>query len=457
MAIPSTRQLISTRREASWLALLAVLGFTFSHYVALSQRLDIMATLRNEMLLGLTSALFAVGVMLTDPMPLGAGRRVALSYLAFLVMVFIQVPFAMDRVAANFTFSEHVLKQSIFVFYVAVILRSPRHIALFLAVYLFALFYILQEAVRGLITGNLVWRNQGILRLHGAVDRYGHPNGLSLVGVSVLPFLFYMRAVWHRPWMRLAILGCFVAAVLCIVNTGSRAGYVSVVAGMVTLWLLNRHKVRNLLILCVVGAGAFLALPEQYKARFETIGGEEIEGASKEARMQLMLDAWEIFLDHPYGVGVDSFIYVRHIKYGGDRKRQEVHNLYLQILTHLGVQGLATFVWLIVALFRCHAVSLRGIRAAAADLRRDLRRREIPLDRRVERFLADVTLLESAILSIRFFMIMMLFNGMFAQTAYHILWCFIVGTSIATGAVAEHLVGVTRRYLRRLREEPLAV
>ena len=37
-----------------------------------------------------------------------------------------------------------------------------------------------QEAVRGLISGSLVWGNQGIMRLHGSVPRYGHPNGREL-------------------------------------------------------------------------------------------------------------------------------------------------------------------------------------------------------------------------------------------------------------------------------------
>jgi putative inorganic carbon (hco3(-)) transporter len=450
--VKATRHLVSTKREVNWLVLLFVLAFTFLHYVALSQRLDIMATVRNELLLGLVCMLCAIGTMLGDPMSLGAGKRVALSFGVFFALVTIQVPFAMDPLSASYAFNEWVLKQSLFTFYVAILLRSPRHIALFLATYLLALTHILQEAVRGLISGSLVWRNQGIQRLHGAVDRYRHPNGLSLAAVSCLPFLYYMREVWTKWWMRLAILGCLGLAVLCIINTGSRAGYVGVVAGVISLWLTRPKKLRNALVVIVLAAVAMLMVPDQYKQRFQTIGGDEIEGASQEARITLMKDAWEIFLAYPYGIGLNSFIHVRLQMFDG-RKGQDVHNLYLQILTHVGIQGLVAFIWLIVNLFHCHEKSLKSVLTAAAGLRQGVRQHEIPEDRFVRRFLLDLRILEMSIRGIRFFTVMMLFNGIFAHTVYHILWYFIVGVSIATASTAEHLVEVTRQFwLKQQRE-----
>lgn len=448
----ATRYLVSTKREVGWPVFLFVLAFTFSHYVALSQRLDIMASIRNELLLGLVCTLCAVGVMLSSPMSLGAGRRVALSFGVYLFMVVIQVPFAMDPHAASYAFNEWVLKQSIFTFYVAVLLRSPRHVALFLATYLFALTYILQEAVRGLISGSLVWRNQGIQRLHGAVDRYRHPNGLSLAATSCLPFLYFMRRVWTKWWMRLAMLGCLALAALCIINSGSRAGYVGVLAGIISLWLASKNKMRNVLLLILLYAVALVAVPQQYKERFQTIGGEDVEGASQDARMLLMEDAWAIFLKYPYGVGVSSYTFVR-LRMFEDRAEQDVHNLYLQILTHLGLQGLVAFIWLIVNLFQCHQKSLLAVLEAADWLRAGVRKKQIPRDRFVSRFLFDLRILEMSIRGVRFFMIMMLFNGVFAHTAYHILWYFIVGVSLATASIANHLAEVTKSFSLRLQQE----
>lgn len=446
---PATRYLVSTKREIGLPAFLFVLAFTFSHYVAASQRLDILATVRNELLLGLVCALLAVAAMVSDPMPLVTGRRAAISSAVFFVLVVIQVPFAMDPVSAKYAFDEWVSKQAIFTFFIANLLRSPRHVALFLATYLFSLFYIYQEAVRGLISGSLVWRNQGIQRLHGGVDRYRHPNGLSLAATSCLPFFYYLRNVWTKWWMRLAMLGAVGLAVLCIVNTGSRAGYVGVIAGALTVWWTSKHKVRNILVLLVLAVVAQLAMPEQYRERFETIGGEEIEGASQEARITLMQDAWEIFLDYPYGIGVNSFIHARLQKFP-ERKGQDVHNLYLQILTHLGLQGFVAFGWMIISLFQCQEQSLRRVLDTAAGLRRGVKSKQFTLDRYVERFLFDLRVLEMSIRSIRFFMVMMLFNGLFAHTVYHILWYFIVGVSLATASIADHLTDVTRSFWLRL-------
>jgi O-antigen ligase len=419
----------------------------------LSQRLDIMDAIRNELLLGIICLIFAINVLVRSPLSLGPGRQVAISYGVFLVIVVIQVPFAMDPVAAWDMFNDAVLKQAIFVFFVAVLLRSPRHVALFIATYLFALLWIYQEAVRGLITGNLVWYNQGIMRLHGGVDRYRHPNGLGLAGLSCLPLLYYMRRVWRRRWMQLAILLCLVLAVLCIVYSGSRTGYVGVVAVLLVIWVTSRHKVRNLLLIVVFALLASVAMPEQYLKRFETIGGEEIEGASQDARILLMRDAWGIFLQYPYGIGVDSFIFVRLTKYGNERGRQDVHNLYLQILTHLGIQGLIAFVWMIITLFRCQEHSIRCIDDAAAGLRKGLGTGRVQADRYVARYLLDLRTLEMSIRSVRFFIIIMLFDGLFAHTVYHILWCFIVGVTLATATMAKQLHGVTRQFWQLAQNE----
>lgn len=448
----ATRHLSSRTREIGLIPLAFVLAFTFSHYVAAAQRVELLAALRNELILGLVCALLAVGMMISAPMPLATGRRVAISAGVFLLLTVVQVPFAMDPISARHAFNEWVSKQAVFTFFIANLLRSPRHVAFFLATYLFALLYIYQEAVRGLISGSLVWRNQGIQRLHGGVDRYRHPNGLSLAAMSCLPFLYYLRLVWTRWWMRLAMLGTVSLAILCIVNSGSRAGYVGVIAGVLTIWWTSRHKVRNILVLLALAVASQLAMPDQYVQRFETIGGEEIEGASQDARIQLMRDALEIFLEHPAGIGLNSFIYVRLQMYP-ERKGQDVHNLYLQILTHLGLQGLVAFGWLIVTLFQCQEQSLRRVLDTAAGLRRGVRKGRFAADRNVERFLFDLKVLEMSIRSIRFFMIMMLFNGLFAHTVYHILWYFTVGVSLAAASNADHLAQVAGSFWSRLPDD----
>lgn len=448
----ATRSLDSTRRESSPLLFGLVLAWTFVHFVALTQRIGLAASIRIEALLGLACLAAAVFTLMKDPLPVGAGRPVVIAFLAFLVLEVLQIPFAMDTHSAWFAFNEWVVPYTIFALFVAVLLRSPRQVTLFLAVYLLSLFYIYQEAVRGLISGSLVWYNQGIMRLHGGVDKYRHPNGLSLVALACLPFLYYMRNVWTRRWMQLAMLACLGLATLCIINSGSRAGYVGVVSGIFCIWLVSRHRLRNSLLLGVLVVVAALAVPDQYQARFRTIGGEEIQGSSQDARLTLMIDAWEIFLDYPYGIGLDSFIKVRLDKFP-DRKGQDVHCLYLQVLTHLGLQGLLLFGWLIVTLFQCQERSLRSVMSAAGGLRQGVREGEIPGDRHVARFLRDLRALEMAIRGVRFFMVMMLFNGIFAHTIYTVIWSFIVGLSLATAANAANLTEVTARFWLRHRHE----
>ena len=47
---------------------------------------------------------------------------------------------------------------------------------------------------------------------------------------------------------------------------------------------------------------------DQYKDRFKSITGKEAEGSSKEARILILEDALQIFLENPLGVGLASSI-----------------------------------------------------------------------------------------------------------------------------------------------------
>src|SRR5690606_29845891 len=80
---------------------------------------------------------------------------------------------------------------------------------------------------------------------------------------------------------------------------------------------------------------------DDYKHRFQSIfTGEEKEGQSSKARLQIIEDAFQVFAEYPMGVGVAAFPKVRTEMFS---RFQDTHNLYLEILTNLGPLGIILF------------------------------------------------------------------------------------------------------------------
>ena len=435
-------------QEPPTLAILGLLAYTISVYTALGERIDLLGAVRHELLMGVVMVGVCVHVLMVNRLSVRPYRIVLIAIgLLFLVMLS-QVPFAYDRNLAWNTFFDRIIKQALFAFFLAALIRSPRDLRWLMAVFMFSLFWVLQEAVQGLVTGALVWYNQGIHRLHGAVTLYRHPNGLSLIAVTSLPFVIYLFGAVRRRLLRLALLGIAVLALLCIIYTGSRAGYLGTLAVVFFWWLFSRRRGRGVAVGLLAGVLVLLVLPDQYKERFTSIGGQEKEGHSKEARLQIIDDAWQVFLDQPLGVGVDCFRPVRAMTFG---RNQGTHNLYLQVATHLGIQGFLVFLFFLGTLFWAFDHVVKRQERLAGALRRYGRAgdHEPAAVKRIRGVYADVVYVSQTARAMRLFLLMLMVNGVFAHTLYLICWWFVSGMAICllnmTALMEDDLVAASRQ------------
>jgi len=191
-----------------------------------------------------------------------------------------------------------------------------------------------------------------------------------------------------------------------------------------------------------------IAMPQQYKERFLSIGGQEAEGASKDARLEIMRDAWEVMQTDPFGVGVNSFMKVRMQRFG---RIQDTHNLYLQVGTHLGFHGLVAFLFFVGAMvvsFHRRAALLDRARGA---LGRDVQRRRAPPAVRREQLslYGDIRFIEAMARASRMYVLMLLVNGIFAHTLYLICWWFLAGLAIVLANISSDLARDARRIVVR--------
>ncbi|MEZ4387918.1 MAG: O-antigen ligase family protein [Candidatus Krumholzibacteriia bacterium] len=435
--------------QVVWFVFTIFLIFVLARYMQWGARRDFLATIRIEFLTGGIVVIASVLQMTSLKRIQDGSRHVFMAIGALLLAIAIQVPFAANRPMAQTVFEDRVVKFAMLAFLIAVQVRSPLTMRLFIAAFLLSMLYITQESVRGLISGGLVWQNQGVMRLHGAVPMYAHPNSLGGVSASVVPFCVFLMPAVKRWWLRLALLALLASALICVVYSGSRTAYVGCVGFVLGWFLISKRKVRWLTIGVVVGVVVVLVLPEQYKERFMSIGGEEAEGQSKEARLQILADAWQVFLKYPGGVGVSSFQLVRQRMFG---RIQDTHNLYLEVATNIGVQGLIvflTFVWVVGT----RLVRIRDQLIRQRDRLQLMVKRRLGgagASKALGRELDDLTFLAACAQATVFFLFVRLVVGLFGMDLYEIYWWFAAGMAIALTEIGDVAMRRARLLEQRL-------
>jgi len=329
----------------------------------------------------------------------------------YFFVLLIQVWNSWDSSRSWFVFTERVLKYSVMGLFIAYFVRTPAKLRLFIFVWLLACFKIVQEGVYGGVTGSLVWENQGIPRLHGS-GLYGHPNSLSQLALGTLPFIYFLMPIVRRRWLKIGLLLLLACSIYCIIFTGSRTGYLGFICLLGFVWwrIPSSGRMKMLLVVLLLLPVAIKFAPEEYKGRFmSTFEGQEAEGRSKEGRKKMYGEGWQIFKKHPFGVGVGNYPLANDHYF---HFRQEVHCLYLEVLTHLGIHGFVVFMlllwkaWVVLkkSLKRLDRVGLVG------QCSRD-----------------DLLFMQAVGNATLVYMLIRLFVDIFSMDLYGICWWFIIG------------------------------
>lgn len=409
-----------------------VLFWMFLFYVAywylqMGYRFPVLGAIRLEFILG--SFLTVVAAFsYFGRSGLAGSSLYGWTALLFLCMA-LQVPFSHDLDTSWDIFVDRVIKFAMMALFITAFVRTPRRLWWFLAVFMLACMRMGLEGFIGTITGSLIWENQGIPRLHGPTPNYAHPNSFAGNALGTLPFIFYFLPVVSRQ-LKLALLAQGALAFNVILFTGSRTGYVAFAVGAVCLVLQSRSRKKAVIWTVFLGIVLLPVIPQDYIERVQTIfSGEDKEGGSIEARKTIIEDAWEIFWDHPLGIGVGAFPAVRQLRFG---RSQDTHNLYLEVATNVGIQGLLVFLLLVFAMLRTLRKLRRDFESQYEHLQGILAQRVVQADgAAISKHMEDLKVFLSTCRAVTVFVVIRLVLGLFGMDLYEIYWWFALGLTLA--------------------------
>ncbi len=400
--------------------------YIITFWLQLGLRREFFAAIRFEFILGAILGGLALFQLLTNKQSVTTdGRGIIVWCVGFIMVLGFSVPFAANAEVAWNAYSNHILKDAVVTFLISQFVVSPLGVRVFLLASLVAFLKIGQEAFVGKLTGSMVWFSQGIPRLHGTQGTmFGHPNSLSGKTVMIIPFLWYLYPTLKSRLLVAAFILQIVFVINIVVFTGSRTGYMAVIFAGLVILLLSERRFRVFAYLALIALITILATPLEYKERFlSSFTGEEKEGRSSDARLELLKDSVYVFVENPGGVGLKNFALVQQSE---GRRAQDTHNLYTQILAETGIQGFLFFMGFILTVLSKARSAIIRFRILLDSLQRlasdnEIRRPQINQD------IEDARLMVAVSLAITAYILVRLVLGIFGHDLLEIYWWMAAG------------------------------
>lgn len=275
-------------------------------------------------------ALVALLLMKRRPFP-----RPALYMLAFTALMAIHVVHALNNFVAFNVLKVYWIPMLVCILALSVVPSNFQGMRILLWVYVLAH---VPTAIGGIIQSG-----------HGLGGWLSDENDLAFAlnaAIGLAIYLFLETSLLSRKVLLAGAIGTMVWAV---VSTGSRGGFVGLLAVALYLLLTARRKGPILAFIVLGILAVYLVAPPAYWEEIGTIRtahqGEDTGGK----RLYYWGIAWKMFLDHPLaGVGTDNYG-IRAIEYADASRYRETmwrrvsHSLYFTLIAEHGLAGIVLF------------------------------------------------------------------------------------------------------------------
>lgn len=239
--------------------------------------------------------------------------------------------------------------------------NNERRLIFFYVLFLLFSLKMSQHGFRSWVASGFGFNKEGVTGAPGWFHNSGE------VGIQMCIFLpmalHFLWAGWRSwsKWQRAMIAVMPLSAIGTVVASSSRGAMIGSAAAL--LWILckSKYKVRGLLGLAAVAIVVLAVLPDQFAARFDTMGQDN----SSKLRLEYWAFGLQKMQEHPlFGIGYFNWIpvYSEHLAASGiNRLPEVVHNIFIQAGSELGYTGLILVVIMILSTFVLNARTRRVV------------------------------------------------------------------------------------------------
>lgn len=196
----------------------------------------------------------------------------------------------------------------------------------------------------------------------GASSFLHDENDLALTLIVALPysyFLFQSRKL--SLFKRYLYILVFIGVVLAIIETESRGGFLGMAASIMVIIYLSKKRIRNGIIIFILGLSALSFVPESYYQEVESIG--DAGDSTRNDRFYLWDRAFHMFADYPFfGVAAGNYPWrlpeyqQKDLAYNPSemplRGGMVAHSLYVSIIAEYGIVGSTVFMLIVIEMYK---------------------------------------------------------------------------------------------------------
>jgi probable O-glycosylation ligase (exosortase A-associated) len=289
-------------------------------------------------------------------------------FLAFFGAMVVSIPLAFWRantVGSCISFLETV----VFVLFVTALLTTEERIRWFVLTDILLVDWLGGSALWNYSHG--IWQvRMHIERAIGITSSAGDPDSMAITLLLGIPLCLALMGRTNPKWMRLVAAASIVVYVVTIVDTGSRAAAAGVLFLVVLLLFRKPKNLIYLPVLVMLGPLVWVVIPQQYKARYETVNNLK-DDESYQNRILSWQGGVAMFESNPItGVGAGNYTYANGTKFwpGSGRKHWlNAHSLYFKVLGELGLVGIFTFGGYLICVFRLNFRLQKELKARNAS------------------------------------------------------------------------------------------
>lgn len=290
-------------------------------------------------------------------------------FLAFYGAMILSIPLAFWR-GNSILFCFAFLEVVIFHLLIVSLLKTEKRVEQFIVTNVALVGWLAATSLYLYMTGTRIF-TMGIERAEGLTSAGGDPNTLGITLVTTMPLALLLTNKGNSKWVRLLGLCVTLISVWTLVITGSRTSFFTLLLMVLLLILADwRRKLKFLPILLVLAPVLWIAVPQQYKARYETV-----DHLKDDESYQNRILSWEggiqMFLHNPVtGVGPDNYTDANGEKYWPARPRHwlNAHSLFFKLLGELGIVGIITFFGYLFNVFRYNSRMARLLKERGASV-----------------------------------------------------------------------------------------